>query len=188
MAEEAGFHFADIRVTLERQLGEAPHPADTLPNSIRPSRPDDVPALRAIARVSHRDSRFYYDKHFSRERCEALYETWIEKSVNGYAEVVLVAELQDKPAGYISCHLSSSGAAQIGLFAVEQTAQGHGLGKQLVFEALRWFTQHGASYVTVVTQGRNSRAQRLYQKCGFVTRLVELWYHYWPIPSNPSGA
>ena len=31
----------------------------------------------------------------------------------------------------------------------------------------------------VVTQGRNIAGQRLYQRCGFLTRSVELWYHKW---------
>jgi dTDP-4-amino-4,6-dideoxy-D-galactose acyltransferase len=33
--------------------------------------------------------------------------------------------------------------------------------------------------VTGATQGRNIVMQRLFQKCGFVTRSVELWYHRW---------
>ena len=130
--------------------------------------------------MSHRDSRFYCDEHFPESLCDALYETWIERSASGYADLVLVAERNDEPVGYLSCHLSASGPARIGLFAVAQSAHGLGLGKQLIVEALRWFAEHSASGVTVVTQGRNVRAQRLYQRCGFMTRSVELWYHHWP--------
>jgi ribosomal protein S18 acetylase RimI-like enzyme len=32
---------------------------------------------------------------------------------------------------------------------------------------------------TVVTQGRNIASQRLYQKHGFVTQSIQLWYHRW---------
>ena len=31
----------------------------------------------------------------------------------------------------------------------------------------------------VVTQGRNIRAQRLYQKNGFIIKSSEIWYHKW---------
>jgi len=31
----------------------------------------------------------------------------------------------------------------------------------------------------VVTQGRNLAAQRLYQRNGFVTASLQLWYHRW---------
>lgn len=179
LAERAGFHLVDIRVTLERPLGHLPLP-ETAHRCVRPSTEDDLPALRAIARVSHRDSRFYHDEHFPESLCDLLYVTWIEKSLSGYADAVLVAERHHEPVGYISCHLLSSGSPQIGLFAVAENAQGQGLGRQLVLEALRWFACQGASQVTVVTQGRNVRGQRLYQRCGFVSRFVQLWYHYWP--------
>lgn len=179
LAENAGFSLVDIRVTLERTAdrlqssGQAPSP-------IRPYQEGDLPNLRNIARVSHRDSRFYYDKHFPQSRCDALYETWIDKSVHGFADIVLVAVVREEAVGYISCQAPSAGEPQIGLFAIAEHAQGQGLGRELISEGLRWFAQHGASRVTVVTQGRNIRGQRLYQRCGFVTRSVQLWYHYWP--------
>ena len=178
LAEEARFHLVDVRVTLGREMaGLAPDPGPA--GCVRTFQPADLPSLRAIARVSHRDSRFYYDRNFPDSLCDSLYETWIVNSTQGYAQAVLVGEHQSRPAGYITCH-SSAPTGQIGVFAVAQEAQGRGLGQQLVLAALRWFEQQGASEVTVVTQGRNVRGQRRYQKCGFSTRSVELWYHYWP--------
>jgi len=185
LAEDAGFHLVDVRVTLGMEMaGLAP---DSGPACVRPFQPADLPGLRTIARVSHRDSRFYYDKNLPDSLCDSLYETWIENSTQGYAQAVLVGEHQSRPAGYITCHFSAA-TGQIGVFAVAQEAQGRGLGQQLVLSALRWFQQQGASEVTVVTQGRNVRGQRRYQKCGFSTRSVELWYHYWPGLRASSGA
>jgi RimJ/RimL family protein N-acetyltransferase len=46
-------------------------------------------------------------------------------------------------------------------------------------EALQWFADQGMDSMEVVTQGRNVAAQRLYQKCGFATKEVQLWYHHW---------
>ncbi len=180
LVEDNEFHFVDIRVTLERQLDDIPVVGDRIAQGvIRLCTPEDVPALRAIARVSHRDSRFYYDSNFPTSLCDALYETWIEKSCKGYADAVLVAELQGWPVGYISCHLLDQAEGQIGLFGVSADFQGKGLGQKLVNESLRWFAEQGMRQVTVVTQGRNCRAQRLYQRCGFLTRSVQLWYHRW---------
>jgi hypothetical protein len=79
-----------VRVELERALVPAPAPVDP---RVRPAESRDLPALRAIARTSHHDSRFYCDARFSRARCDALYETWIEKSCQGGAAAVLVADL-----------------------------------------------------------------------------------------------
>jgi hypothetical protein len=45
--------------------------------------------------------------------------------------------------------------------------------------ALRWFTENRLNRVEVVTQARNFTAQRLYQRSGFVTANVQLWFHKW---------
>lgn len=151
---------------------------------IRPAVPADLAALRAIARVSHRESRFYHDGTFPAARCDLLYETWIEKSCSGYADAVLVTELDERPVGYVTCHRRAAGVGQIGLFAVAPDSQGKGLGGALLAHALGWFAGHGLGEATVVTQGRNAAAQRLYQRCGFLTKAVELWYHQWFQPAG----
>ncbi len=88
-AEDAGYHLTDIRVTLEHRLAGPFTPPGQYPQ-IRPAHPADIDALRAISRNNHRDSRFYYDGGFDREKCDELYAIWIEKSVRGSADQVLV--------------------------------------------------------------------------------------------------
>ncbi len=181
LAEDAGFRLVDIRVTLSRSTADA-FPQRNRPCAgalIRPSRPADVPTLKEIARRSHSGTRFYVDPLFPRRLCPALYEKWIEVSCQGYADVVLVAE-SGGPAGYISCHLDGEQRrGRIGLVGVADEAQNRGLGQALVLGAVDWFAARGAAEVSVVTQGRNGAAQRLYQRCGFLTKTLELWYHKW---------
>lgn len=180
LAEDYRLRFVDIRVTLEQQLDGIPAIGDGLaPGLIRLATPNDVSDLRAMARENHRDSRFYYDPRFPPTRCDALYETWIERSCNGYADTVLIAELSGCPAGYVTCHVSDQARGQIGLLGIGAAYQGTRLGQKLLRVALRWFAERGVTRVTVVTQGRNCRAQRLYQRCGFLTQSVQLWYHWW---------
>ena len=59
--------------------------------------------------------------------------------------------------------------------------------KALIAAALDWCEAEGAEEVAVVTQGRNVAAQRLYQRCGFVTQRLELWYHKWFLPEEFDG-
>jgi dTDP-4-amino-4,6-dideoxy-D-galactose acyltransferase len=174
LASEHGFRFVDIRTQFERQaeIQHAPAPG------IRPAAPEDIPALAEIARRSHTDSRFYYDLYFPRERCDALYSTWIEKSCQGWAKAVLVAERERKLAGYVTCDWTGQ-TGQIGLIAVADWARGGGLGQTLVRSSLQLFRQHGVRAVNVVTQGRNIHSQRLYQRCGFLIASVQIWYHRW---------
>lgn len=183
LAEENAFHLVDVRVTL---LYRAPGQVNasqfrTAGNlAVRPADPADVPALCQIARVSHRNSRFFFDPGFPRRRSEQLYETWITKSCQGYADIVYIAESEAVPVGYVSCHLDSeTGTGRIGLTAVSGETRGKGVGQELVLQALDWFLAQGVQEVTVVTQARNCAAQRLYQRCGFLTHTVQLWYHKW---------
>lgn len=165
----------DVRLTFERPVPK--DPAQATPG-VRVAREQDLPALRAIAGKSHSDTRFYFDSHFDRARCDQLYETWIENSMHGFAQGVLAAEQHGRAVGYVTLHLRDE-EAQIGLIAIAAGFQGSGLGKQLVYAALDWAREHDARTMKVVTQGRNVPAQRLYQRCGFVTAGFEIWYHKW---------
>jgi dTDP-4-amino-4,6-dideoxy-D-galactose acyltransferase len=149
-----------------------------MPPRIRPWCERDLPLLAAIARISHRDTRFYFDRGFSSDRCDDLYDAWIRNSCAGYADAVLVADVGET-AGYISCHLDANSEGRIGLAAVGAAFQGQHLGSDLVQAALHWFASKGVSSATVVTQGRNIAAQRLYQQCGFRTVSTQLFYHRW---------
>jgi dTDP-4-amino-4,6-dideoxy-D-galactose acyltransferase len=195
LAEAAGFRLVDVRVTLERRspAGERSEPPHDRGGRVRPAAPADLPELRRIAAASHHDSRFYYDPHFDRERCDALYATWIEKSLGDPDGAVLVAEFEaapsSPPCGYITVALGAGGEGRIGLFAVAPAAQGRGIGGLLTGAAFDWFAGRGAGTVSVVTQGRNVRAQRIYQKFGMLTRSLELWYHRWrEHGGTPAGA
>ena len=176
LAEKYQFHFVDVRMTFEREVEPiSPEPCD----NVRPARSSDLEHMKQTARSSFRESRFYFDPGFERSRCDDLYATWIEKSCKGYADFVLVGEEKGQPAGWVTGHVGPGDVGSIGLIAVDADCQGRGLGKRLVAAALRAFQERGVRVATVVTQGRNIRSQRLYQKCGFVTQAVELWYHRW---------
>jgi ribosomal protein S18 acetylase RimI-like enzyme len=182
LAEVYRFHMVDIRITLKCSLLNRPKSSNSAASDyvlVRDVQPGDRTALQVIARSAYYDSRFYYDPHFSSESCAGLYETWIKQSCKGYADVVLVAETQGKPVGYVSCHLLGDDKGKIGLVGISESMRGCGVGKLMVNASLHWFAAHDVKVVEVVTQGRNYTAQRLYQLCGFVTESVHIWYHKW---------
>lgn len=172
-AEDHGYHLVDVRTTLRWQPGADP---DEAAGPARPARPEDLPALQAISRECYHDTRFYNDSGFPRPLVTSLYETWIRRSVEGWADAVLVTEDQLGPTGYVTCHRQGR---RIGLVGVASRARGEGVGRTLVGSALGWFQARGAPEVSVSTQGRNAAALRLYQRCGFLVETVELWYHKW---------
>lgn len=183
LAETSGFRLVDVRMGFRRGLQDATSPVENLalgPVVVRPSRQQDVATLCSIAGQNYRSTRFYYDPGFPRHLCDSLYETWTRVSCDGYAELVLVAELDGEPVGYITCHLDGEPrAGRIGLLGVHDGARDRGVGRALVLGALEWFRSQAVQAVFVVTQGRNCAAQRLFQRCGFLTASVQLWYHKW---------
>lgn len=182
LAVSHGFLPVDVRVTLELPLiadARAAFPA-TAALRVRQARPEDLEALKAIARTAHRDTRFYFDPGFPNTRCDDLYALWIEKSCGEFADAVFVAEHASRPSGYVTCHVECGhGKGRIGLVGVAEHARGHGAGKALVRRACAWLGKHGCERVQVVTQGRNVPAQRLYERVGFLTRSAQPWFHKW---------
>jgi len=176
-AEREGYRLADVRVVFERALPGDPIP-DAPPGRIRPWRPDDLPALRAIAAGTLSGTRFHQDRGFPAGRARALYEEWVTRSCDGFADAVFVVEQDGAAAGFVTCHLDGT-RGRIGLIAVDASAQGRQLGRLLIGAALRFFAQAGRASAEVATQAHNVRAQRLYQRCGFLTASVHLWYHRW---------
>lgn len=182
-AENLGFRLVDVRLTFERGLAPSlSAPAEGV--DIRPWLSRDLALLADIARHNHDDSRFYSDPRFPRERCEALYATWIVRSCEGFADTVLVAERAGQAVGYTTCHLRPDGEGNLGLVGVHRSARGQQLGRALVEAAVTWFGAQGAQRVTVVTQGRNRGAIRFYQRLGFAMAELQLWFHWW----NPALA
>ena len=174
----AGWRFVDVRVTLERSL-DPRRMARSTPTARVTPRP--VTCRRCAASlVSHADSRFYQDGRFSRAACDRLFEEWIAKSVAGeLADAVLVSGSPGAPLGYLTLRAGDEAEASIGLFAVTPAARGRGLGSGLLAAGLEWARAQGCSAISVVTQGSNVGAQRVYQRAGFTTRDAAYWYHAW---------
>ena len=175
-AEQNGFRLTDVRITLRAPLEQD---TGSLDSRVRLAHAGDIAALRDIAAVSHGDSRFYHDEHFTHSRCADFYRTWIENSCAGWADQVYVAEHEGNVSGYITCTLTGS-ECKIGLIAVAGRAQGTGLGRALVARVFDWAREKNVASITVVTQGRNIGAVRFYQANGFQIEAQQRWYHLWP--------
>ena len=190
LAEESGFRLQDVRITLAQMRPANPEPLTELP-IIRPARASDADAMRETARHAYIHSRFYNDPHFTEEQSATLYDVWLTRSINDrtYAELTYVGLVNDQPAGYITMHVNrAQKQGTIGLVGVGESARGQALGQTLVHQALAWFWDQGMESVQVTTQGRNIAGQRLYQRCGFLTQSVLLWYHWWPRDTgSPAG-
>lgn len=171
-AEEQGFRFMDVRVTLEKLN----YP--TLGASARLALAEDLYRLRQIARTAFPLTRFYADPRLKDQACGELYEEWTRSLCAGAADIVLVAERDGAPVGYITVDLED-GNSEIGLIAVAEEYRGRGVGFELVASALDWAYSKEAKKMTVVTQGRNLSALRTFERSGFRISNTSLWFHRW---------
>jgi len=60
-----------------------------------------------------------------------------------------------------------AGTGYVQRLAVHPSARGHGLGRSLVADVLRWMRRRGAARALVNTQQTNEAALSLYMACGF---------------------
>ena len=187
LAESSGFHLVDIRVTLETDILASPYInmplKETMP-LVREANRNDIVEIKKIAKENHFDTRFFKDKRFPRDKSAELYELWIEKGFKNVHGIVLVAKIKKKTAGYIVLDISENHTGKIELVGVNNKFRDRGIGGALVCAALRWFNINGAKRATVVTQGTNISALRLYSKWGFLPHETQCWYHLWCLPSE----
>lgn len=176
-----GFDFVDIRLTLSAQFETPPAQSSLKRVSFRLGDQRDLDHLLPIAGASFVQSRFFVDRRFGHDKATRMFHIWLQKSFAEASDAaVVVAELDGAAVGFVTCHLRKpAGEGNIGLVGVAETARGLGCASGMIQYAARWFASHGVGLLNVVTQGRNVAAQRLYQRNGFVTRSVELWFHKW---------
>jgi ribosomal protein S18 acetylase RimI-like enzyme len=178
-AGRGGFEVVDVRLLF---TGRSHAMAADGPAALRDATEADVPALRAIAAQSHRDSRFFADPRFSAERAAELFATWIANAVAGHADRVLVADRDGEVAGYSALRRQPGGRGRIDLFAVAPPHRRQGIGRQLIRSSCAWLAAQGVPTVFAATQARNASAQRAYQRCGLALGGVWLYYHKWYPP------
>lgn len=181
--EKTGFRLVDVRLVFATRQEHFPQDEQSPPYagaSFLPALENHIPELRQIALEGYEHTRFLNDPCFEQQRARELYATWIENSVGGYADRVLVATVGERVSGFISLHLpGESNYGTIGLVGVAGHARGRGIGLQLVERALAWFQRQDVPAVQVVTQASNRAAQGLYQRAGFRLAAIGLWYHKW---------
>ena len=177
LAERDRFRFVDLRTTFFRPLTGAPTGAR---DRSRLATAADAAWVVQLARGSFEDTRFYFDGGFERERCDLLYEIWARKALADETQAVWLGQLDGQSSGFVTCQRdASTGVGSIGLIAVAPDFRGRGVGDDLVTCAASHLGETGMTGVRVVTQARNVRALRLYERSGFLVESIRLTYHKW---------
>ena len=136
--------------------------------------------LYRLALVSGVYSRFRLDDSLPIDAYERMYRCWMERSLDGsMADVVLVHRTDTQIDGMITLKIEAN-VAHIGLVAVDEGAQGRGIGTMLI-KAVEAYLQTNTivRHLKVATQWANKPACHLYEKNGFVVEEKSNIYHWW---------
>jgi dTDP-4-amino-4,6-dideoxy-D-galactose acyltransferase len=173
-AQRNGFLVRDVRIELEREV--AGHRASQ--TGLRRGSTEDLARLSSIARESFRHTRFFADYGFPPDRSAELYVEWLRLGLEGNDG--WEALVSDDTRGFVVCRVDRpSGIGSIALIGVASDAANKGLGSALMAGAGALFVGSSLQTATVVTQGNNVKAQRLYQSHGYRTSRTHLWLHRW---------
>lgn len=178
---ELGFEFAGTRLEL---FSEGKDISNILERShaalIRPALMSDLARLEEIAGNSHRDTRFFSDKRFPKAKSIELYKIWINKAFSTPDTTILVADIKGQAVGYGTLTAEKPGVRRIGLFAVDSSRRGLGIGGYLLDSLLRHAVQdHACHKIVVAAQGTAYPAIRLYESKGFKITGFGVWFHRW---------
>ncbi|MFH1744171.1 MAG: GNAT family N-acetyltransferase [bacterium] len=152
---------------------------------LREAGPSDAHQLAGIISRAHRHSHFFNDPHLPEAGRNSLFPVWIERSVNGMMDLVLVAEKEGDILGFASCLVSRGLQEFVGhevgaldFIAVDPAAQGQGIGKRLLNAVFAWLFQR-VPVIELRTMVDNTAALTLYSRLGMVPVGSDHHYHCW---------
>lgn len=159
----------------------------TLPYTIRPMEPDDVPTVAAIERLSFPTpwpmSSFLYElSHPKRAYYHVLLKPGIDRvapSGRGWRRWLRGAvglPEESRVIGYVGFRRRSA-ETHISTIAVHPDWRGKGLGELLLLTALEKGLELGAHVVSLEVRASNQVAQNLYRKYGFRFASVHRGYY-----------
>lgn len=185
--QERGFALVEFRMVLRHDLRRLAAENVSASRAEQPAVLDDCPCpedltdLAAIADAISPMSRFAVDPRFGADASRRLYARWLHSCLEDPAVKMIVARLEGKAIGFVTLKPdgADSAAMWLTLLGVAPAAQAQGIGVQLARAAAQASAAGGAARLDVVTQGRNVRAVRTYERAGFALAAGTYYFHKW---------
>jgi ribosomal protein S18 acetylase RimI-like enzyme len=172
-----GFRVVDTALTLEL-ASPAPgkHPA-----GVRFARPEDRPAVEAIAGSAFRYSRFHLDPQIPKSLADRVKTVWAGNWFSGQrGDAMVVAEDGGKVAGFLQLIWAGEQWLVIDLIAVRPQSARQGLARGMIAFAQANGTGDARrpSGMVVGTQAANAPSVRLYESLGFRLQQARFVLHH----------
>jgi len=177
---QTGFRLVETRLNYYFNSFDEVTPPSAL---VRKAHEGDIPELREVAvRMRNMFDRVHADPAFDNETADAYLGTFIEQSVKGFADMVIVPELEGvKPFGFLAAdcpvEVMNKRIARLVLAAVDNSVHKGWLSK-LLEGVLFELKQERTDILTTITQASNRPAIRTWEKAGFRLGYVTHLYSY----------
>jgi dTDP-4-amino-4,6-dideoxy-D-galactose acyltransferase len=172
---------ADVRVVFGKALAASAASDDRTRECIRPATPADRHAVTRLAADVFASSRFYFDPRLAKH-AGSMFEKWVDRAFESAEFSVMVSTSSAAVSGFV-CVRSKDSVGQIDLIGVASEHRGQGIAGLLLSHVCSQLRALGCKRVEVVTQLRNLRAVRLYERAGFALVDSSLTYHIWLAPA-----
>lgn len=178
--------FKLIETRLNYYLNNINH-FDSKRYNVRKATIDDIQPLRQVAiKMRNRYDRVHADFAFNIDVADAYLGKYIEESIMGFADIVLVPDIPKVvPFGFLALNkprnITGIQVAKLVLAAVDNTHV-KGWLYNLLTEAIYELKNHSTEYITTITQASNNPAIKTWEKAGFklgfITHIFSLknWY------------
>lgn len=177
----SGFYFGDVLVELELK-NRSILSIKSGDVSYREFNCNDIDDIKKIARESFSIDRYHTDKNLPSHLCDKYYEEWAYNSCNGFAEGVIVAEVDHRVCGFFAYKTYADDQfGHLVLGALDNNYRGRGIFKSLIIEAARsmFFKHDTLMGIMVGTQINNISALRSYINAGFNIKQTSYVLHYY---------
>ena len=193
--EQSGFLLVDTLLDFVFDFSRTPIEEITFPKrdgqlKIRHANAADLPALIDINEKSFSDyfGRYHADPQMPAGTATRIYTEWIRAAFQGWADWILVAELDDKIAGYglwrkalRNEERNSVSVAHYDLAAIDPKSRGRGLWTALMLDGM-WIARDFAQYLVGPVHVSNYPVQHLLQKFGWSISGARHSFHTWLKP------
>ena len=181
--ERAGFELMDTLVYYARSLKDAALVTDTGTTPIRELRAGEDAAVRDVATKAFRGylGHYHSDPKLDPAQCDAVYIDWATRSCldKTVADGVLVAEVDSAIAAFATLRFNTLAEGEGVLFGVAPEAQGRGIYRSLMVQAMRWFERQERTKMVVSTQITNVAVQKVWSRLGFEPSSSYYTFHKW---------
>jgi len=137
---------------------------------LRRAGPGDAAALLRLKQRLDSETSFMLFEADERDASVPVLATELERVASSPNSVVIVADLRDDLVGYVELNggrvRRSRTTAQV-VLGVLSASSGRGIGSGLLAEAKSWASAHGLHRLELTVMAHNTRAIRLYERCGF---------------------